>query len=264
MAARLSGARSVISSRHGLVAPPYKLVQELKYAMASKFCDSVVGICDATCDNLRQAPFARKSRILRIYNGAVPIDPPPVSQRPPKTGFTLVYVGRFAPVKDHSTLLKALELARQSAPDLHLWMVGDGPERQSMENLVGTLGIAENVTFWGQQMNVAPFFSGADAFIMSSVSEGLPISLLQAMSVGLPAIVTDVGGMAEVVRFAKAGITTPVGDPAAMARAILDVVKDPCARTRFSQSAATCFRQSFTLEAMANAYMNLYTRTSTA
>ena len=76
-----------------------------------------------------------------------------------------------------------------------------------MERLAAELGIAGQVTFWGQQLDVAPFFSAADAFIMSSRSEGLPVSLLQAFSLGLPAIVTDVGGMAEVVRLAQAGFT---------------------------------------------------------
>ena len=73
----------------------------------------------------------------------------------------------------------------------------------AMERLAAELGIAGQVTFWGQQLDVAPFFSAADAFIMSSRSEGLPVSLLQAFSLGLPAIVTDVGGMAEVVRLAQ-------------------------------------------------------------
>ena len=62
------------------------------------------------------------------------------------------------------------------------------------------------MTFWGEQLDPAPFFSAADAFIMSSTSEGLPISLLQAFSMGLPAIVTDVGGMAEAVQLADAGL----------------------------------------------------------
>ncbi len=83
--------------------------------------------------------------------------------------------------------------------------------------------LQSNVTFWGQQLEVARFFSAADVFVMSSVSEGLPMSLLQAFSIGLPAIVTDVGGMAEVVRLAQAGITVPVTDTVALAAAILEL-----------------------------------------
>ncbi len=68
--ARLAGASSVISTRHSLVAPPFETVAEIKYNLISWFCNWVVGICDATCDNLRQTPLARKKHIVRVYNGA--------------------------------------------------------------------------------------------------------------------------------------------------------------------------------------------------
>lgn len=259
MAARMAGTRTVISTRHSLVNPPYNIVGELKYAVASRFCDWIVGICDATCDNLRNAPMATRSRIRRIYNGSVPIHRTSVQQQPPKQGFTLVYIGRLAQVKNHPTLLHAVAEALKSVPDLFLWMVGDGSERGALEKLTVSLGISEHVTFWGQQMNVSPYFSAADAFIMSSVSEGLPMSLLQAMSAGLPSIVTDVGGMAEVVRFSQSGIITPVSSPSAMAEAIVQLAQDANDRTHFSNCAVSSFQQTFTLDAMANAYMDLYT-----
>ena len=122
-------------------------------------------------------------------------------------------------------------------PDVRLWMVGDGSERPAMERLAAELGIAGQVTFWGQQLDVAPFFSAADAFIMSSQSEGLPVSLLQAFSLGLPAIVTDVGGMAEVVRLAKAGFTVSATDPAEMAAAILRMAGSDAERKQFATNA---------------------------
>jgi glycosyltransferase involved in cell wall biosynthesis len=120
------------------------------------------------------------------------------------------------------------------------------------------------VTFWGQQLDVAPFFSAADAFIMSSKSEGLPMSLLQAFSLGLPAVVTDVGGMAEVVRLAKAGLTVPVTDSAEMAAAILRIAGSDAEREQFSKNAEATFHSSFTLQTMVDAYMNLYRNTTRA
>jgi glycosyltransferase involved in cell wall biosynthesis len=105
---------------------------------------------------------------------------------------------------------------------------------------------------------VAPFFSAADAFIMSSRSEGLPMSLLQAFSLGVPAIVTDVGGMAEVVRLSKAGIPVSPIDPAEMAVAILRMAASDAARIEFSRNAVEAFNSRFTLETMVDAYMELY------
>jgi glycosyltransferase involved in cell wall biosynthesis len=264
IAARMAGVPSIVSTRHSLVAPPRRLVVELKYAAAATCCDWVVGICDATVNNLKDIHSVPARKIVRVYNGAVPLKRVAKEDWPPKSGFTLVYVGRLAPVKNHVLLLNAFRGALSSMPELQLWMVGDGSERKTLERLAAELGISGQVTFWGQQLDVAPFFSAADAFIMSSKSEGLPMSLLQAFSLGLPAIVTDVGGMAEVVRLAKAGITVSVADPSEMRAAILRLAGNNAERMQFSKNAEVIFQSSFTLLTMVDAYMNLYRNTSRA
>lgn len=88
------------------------------------------------------------------------------------------------------------------------------------------------------------------------------MSLLQAFSLGLPAIVTDVGGMAEVVRLAQAGFTVPASDPAGMATAILQLAAGDAERQRFSANARDAFQSRFTLQAMVDGYMNLYRNTA--
>jgi len=261
-AARFAGAAAIVSTRHSLIAPPHDRVMELKYAIAARFCNSVVGICDATANNLRSLHTVPRKKILRIYNGAVPLERTAPEKLPQKSGFTLVFVGRMEPVKNHALLLNSFRAALSSLPQLRLWMVGDGSERARMESLAAELGIAAQVTFWGQQLDVAPYFSAADLFIMSSVSEGLPMSLLQAFSLGIPAVVTNVGGMAEVVRAAQAGIVVPSGDAAAMAQAIVAIAEGGESVRQFSQNAEQAFREKFSLQTMADAYMQLY-RTTT-
>lgn len=263
-AARMSGASSVISTRHSLVAPPHNRVMELKYAFAVRFCDWVVGICDATTANVKAMRTVPPRKVVRIYNGSDPLPRTPPENCPSKSGFTLVYVGRLEPIKNHPLLLNAFRNALASSADLRLWMVGDGSERSRLEKLTSELGISHQVTFWGQQMNVAPFFSAADAFIMSSHSEGLPMSLLQAFSLGVPAIVTAVGGMAEVVRLAKAGFSVPPGDGEAMSAAILRLSRNTEEREQFSRNAQTAFESQFSLKTMADAYMSLYGNTRRA
>jgi glycosyltransferase involved in cell wall biosynthesis len=258
IAARMAGVPCIVSTRHSLVAPPRRLVVELKYAIAATCCDWLVGICDATTNNMRSIHSLRARKIVRVYNGAVPLERTAESQWPQKAGFTLVYVGRLAPVKNHDLLLNGFRAALSSMPGLRLWMVGDGSERKRLESLAAELGITAEVTFWGQQLDVAPFLSAADAFIMSSKSEGLPMSLLQAFSLGVPAIVTDVGGMAEVVKLAKAGITVPATDPAEMAAGIVRMATSDSERKKFSTNAVEVFFSRFTLRTMTDAYMNLY------
>jgi glycosyltransferase involved in cell wall biosynthesis len=264
IAARMAGVPSIISTRHSLVARPRRLVVELKYAVAATCCDWIVGICDATANNLREIHTIPRRKIRRIYNGANSLLPVARELCPDKSGITLVFVGRLEPVKNHALLLRAFAKALSILPELRLWMVGDGSERGRLESLSAELGLNSQVKFWGQQLDVAPFYSAADAFIMSSRSEGLPISLLQAFSLGLPSIVTDVGGMAEVVRLARAGIITPAGDVDAMAAAIVRLATHPEERQQFSMNAEASFRSHFTLQTMTDAYLELYRTTPRA
>jgi glycosyltransferase involved in cell wall biosynthesis len=145
----------------------------------------------------------------------------------------------------------------QTDPSLHLWLVGDGSERRTLEDSAENCGIASRITFWGEQLDPAPFFSAADAFIMSSTSEGLPISLLQAFSIGLPAIVTDVGGMAEAVRLANAGLIVSMTDPGKMSDAILRLAGNAHERALFGENAQAGFEANFTLRAAVSAYAEL-------
>jgi glycosyltransferase involved in cell wall biosynthesis len=143
-------------------------------------------------------------------------------------------------------------------------MVGDGSQFKALQDLSAELGIVDQVTFWGQQLDVAPFFSAADAFIMSSMSEGLPMSLLQAMSLGLPSIVTDVGGMAEVVRLSNGGLIVSATAPEEMAASILRLAENAEETERLSRNAEETFRSRFTLQSMVDTYMDLYRNTPKA
>ena len=264
MAARLAGVPGIVSTRHSLVARPRRLMVEVKYAIAASFCDWIVGICDATTTNLKSIHSVPARKIVRVYNGADPLLRVSRQMWPPKNGFTLVYVGRLEPVKNHTLLFNAFRAALTAMPELRLWMVGDGSERKMLENLAAMLEITSQVKFWGQQLDVAPFYSAANAFIMSSTSEGLPISLLQAFSLGVPAIVTDVGGMAEVVRLAQAGYAVSPVDPAEMSGAILRLAGSDAERHKFSMNAEAAFQSRFTLQAMVDAYLDLYRKTPRA
>ncbi len=255
--ARLAGVRSVIATRHRVEPLPYNLPVEIKFSIASRFCDCITGISEVTCVNARGAPLARRKKIVLVYNGTAPVERVSIKTLD-KTGFTAVFIGRLAPEKDLGMLIRAVALALPRLPELKLWIVGDGRVRAEWEQLTRELGVTGQVRFWGQRMDTAQFFSAADAFVMSSFTEGLPMSLLQAMSLGVPAIVTDVDGGAEVVRMAGCGLLVPVGDSAAMADAIVRMAGDAELRAQFSQHALAAYKARFTLEQMNAGYINLY------
>jgi glycosyltransferase involved in cell wall biosynthesis len=256
--ARLAGVKTVIATRHGLVKPPYQIRRELKFALASRWCDWIVAVCQGTRTNLLAAPFAARDRIIHIYNGASPADIRAVPR--PKKGFTLLYVGRLAPLKDHATLLQAVARTRRRHPDVQLWIVGDGPLELSLRKLTCELALNDNVTFFGEQADVSPFMLAADLFVSSSVTEGLPVSLLEAMSVGLSAVVTDVGGMGEIARLSGAVTLVPSSDPLGMAAALSDAIARRQELPKMGQLASYCYEQYFRPERMLDDYMSLYNR----
>jgi glycosyltransferase involved in cell wall biosynthesis len=254
--ARLAGVKTVIVTRHGLVKPPYQIRRELKFALASRWCDWIVGVCEGTRTNLLAAPFAARDRIIHIYNGACPANVQAVPR--PKKGFTLVHVGRLAPLKDHATLLQAFALTRKHHRDVQLWIVGGGPLELSLRKVTDELGLNECVTFFGEQADVSPFLLAADLFVSSSVTEGLPVSLLEAMSVGLPAVVTDVGGMGEIARLSGSITLVPSSDTDSMARALSHAAAARQNLPKLGQLANHCYEQYFRPERMFEDYMSLY------
>lgn len=255
--ARLAGAR-VISTRHSLVSPPYHRNAEVKFSVVARaFVHRVAGICEITCANLRGAPLADATQIVRVYNGAAPLEEAAPADKERGT-FVLLFVGRVAEIKDLPTMLRAFAQAVKRVPQLRLWIVGDGPARAGLESSAERLGVAGKVRFFGQRLDTAGLFRAADCFAMSSVSEGLPMSLLQSMSIGLPSIVTDVGGMQEVLQLSDGGLLAPVGDDAAMAAAMVRMASDFDLRHGCGEQARAAYQANFTLDAMHEAYLRLY------
>jgi len=256
--ARLAGARGVLTTRHGMAAPPYHLRADLKFwVVAAMFCDRVVAVCDIAHRNMAAGARAAAHKIVTIRNGAYPA-PAPGSPGLRKEGFTLITVGRMAAAKNYGTLLQSVALARREIADLVLWMVGDGEHASSLKQLARDLGIEGAVRFLGERSDVGDCLSHADVFVLSSLSEGMPISILEAMAAGLPSIVTDIGGMPEVIGLSGAGRVVPPGDPGKLAAAIVEFARARNELPDLGRRARSCYRQHFTPERMTENYLALY------
>jgi glycosyltransferase involved in cell wall biosynthesis len=257
IAARLAGAR-LLSTRHGMAAPPYRLRKELKFwIVAAILCDSVVAVCETARRNMLAGARRAARNVVTIRNGAYPA--PSVEVGTSANGrFMLVTVGRLVPAKNYSMLLEAIAQARPSVPDIALRLVGDGPERVLLEELAVRLGVQDVVQFCGERADVGTLLSNGDIFVLSSLSEGLPISILEAMAAGLPTIVTAVGGMPEVVTLSGAGVVVPSRDAPALARAIIELAARRPELKVLGGKARNCYRQHFTPERMADQYLALY------
>lgn len=259
-AARLSGVPVVVNTRHNLAAPPYRWQSELQYSMVMRwFCNRTVAVCEAAARNLRRLPLAPAGRIVAIHNGAEsPAAEFTATPVPVKDGFTFVQVSRLARPKDPDTMLAALAEALQQRPDLRLWIVGDGALRPEVEQMVERLRLQGRVTLFGQRRDVGGFLAAADCFILSSRSEGVPMAQLEAMSLGLPMIVTNTGGMPEVLPPGEAFTAVPVGDVRAMADAMVRAAGRSAERARWAEVARRHYQQRYALRRMAEDYQRLY------
>lgn len=154
-------------------------------------------------------------------------------------GVRLLTVGRLGPQKAIDTLLIAFsKLRSQLATPVHLSIVGDGPLRQTLEKLAQTLGIASQVSFlgWHSPQAVRDFYAQADIFVLSSVDEGMPNVILEAMAMGLPIVATTIAGSEELVQHGVNGYLVAPQQPDALARAVGWIIRDDKLRARMAQA----------------------------
>ena len=170
----------------------------------------------------------------------------------------LTTVARLEPVKDQGTLLRAFEKVGATLPDARLVMVGDGSERRALEEQARRPALAGRVIFLGRRSDVADLLPLFDAFALTSTSEGLPLTILEAMAAGLPVVSTNVGAIPEAVVEGQTGHLVPVGDTERLTAALLKVLRDPGLRRKMGQEAQKRARAMFDLKVMTRRYEDLY------
>ncbi|MCA9772554.1 MAG: glycosyltransferase [Myxococcales bacterium] len=175
----------------------------------------------------------------------------------PRDARVVLATGRLVKEKDLPTLLRAAERVREKDSGVYFAIVGDGRLREFLEETVRARGLGESVRLFGYRDDLLDFLRVADVFCVTSEREGQPIALLEAQVAGLPAVVTDCGGTSEVVRDRENGRIVPVGDDAAVAAAILEVLGDDALRTRMAE-AAVRVGEAFTIERMALGWAEVY------
>jgi glycosyltransferase involved in cell wall biosynthesis len=142
------------------------------------------------------------------------------------------YVGRFVAIKDLATLVHAFARVARKRPDAVLLLVGDGPVRPEIESLVASLGLQKHVHVPGWIEDLAPLYATMDICALSSLNEGTPVALIEAMAAAKPVVATRVGGVADVVEDERTGLLASPGDPDALANRIVRLADDSAERAR--------------------------------
>ncbi len=255
-AASLAGVPVSMVTRH---SPSTHDTRERKFWLAMRLCSKVIACSELVRREMEADSFADVRKITFIANGAGEPDSEPDGEPIfEKTGLRLITVGRLVWEKDYAGLIRAFAIAQRSITSLELWILGDGPERAKITTAIQEEGVGGAVKMLGMRKNVGHFLKQADVFILSSVSEGLPVSQLEAMAVGLPMIVTDAGGMPDVIQESGAGVVVPKSNPEALADAIVTMAQDPSKLQKLGALARLSYERHYTIERMAQDYERLY------
>jgi glycosyltransferase involved in cell wall biosynthesis len=148
-------------------------------------------------------------------------------------------VGTVANFKEHKRLdrmIAAAERVRQRVPNVRFVLVGQGPLEAEVRYMASQRGLTDTIVFTGYRKDAQRIASAFDVFAMSSEFEGLSIAVVEALALGTPAVVTDVGGLPEVVRDGREGFVVPPDDPAALADGLVALIDDPALRARMGQA----------------------------
>jgi len=175
-------------------------------------------------------------------------------------------IGRLTEIKRQDVLLRAFAIVREKFTSAHLLLIGDGELRSDLQSLASQLDIADRVHFAGYQQQTAPYMQAMNLFALTSRSEGMPQSILEAAVAGIPVIASNVGGIPEVIHHDRTGLLFPVADHAALARHLLDLLNDPNRARTLASSAQHFVESRFAIQRMAREYhddfIQLLTQTS--
>ena len=174
--------------------------------------------------------------------------------------FTAVTICRLSQEKNISSILEALEMLRNIDVKINLVIIGEGPLMESLKQETIMRGLEQQVLFTGYIERAGRLLTLFNAYIISSFTEGLPITLLEAMRSGLPVIATSVGGIPEVISDGESGLLIEAGDSKKLSDAVKQISTDSKLSRRLGRNARATFCQSFTSRVMEKAYRDVYSK----
>jgi L-malate glycosyltransferase len=256
----------IVYTEHGRLsdAPP-SWKRRLVNPLLSRFDGSIVAVSHELRDFMIESRFPR-DRVRVIHNGIEPEQAATALDRRRARrllglddhSFVVTSVARLDPVKDLMTLLEAFAVVRARVPSARLVIVGDGPERQRLAERADRDDLAGSVRITGYRSDVRALLPAADVYASSSISEGVSITILEAMATGIPVVATAVGGTPEIMSDGSDGILVPSRDPARMAAAILSLADDHRRRRALAAAARRRLEAWFTIDRMVDDYARSY------
>lgn len=260
-AARRAGVAHLFTM-HGSRYYAERLRRRVALRVAAMLSGAVVSVSNILRQHLCRDLWIRASRIATIPNGVRQMLITDGSLREElKVGpgdHLAVAVGNLYPVKGHSYLLEALGLLAAVFPRLHVAIAGRGELEGPLRARARALHVDDRFHLLGLRSDIGNVLAGADLFVLPSLSEGLPLALLEAMQAARPIVASAVGEVPTVLEGGRAGVLVPPGDAAALAGALAGLLADPAHAHRLSAAAATRVAEEYSLGTMLARYVTLY------
>lgn len=275
LVARLAGVRCVLHAERGRNADDpngeSRKYRNLRRWLAP-FIDRFLAVSRDLRDWLTDKVGIDPSRVVYIPNGIdaanYAVAPAKKSVRAllgdfaPPDAMVIGTVGRLDPVKDQEGLVSAFKMLCESLPlgreRLRLAIAGEGPQRAGLEAQIAHFGLENQVRLLGNRTDVPRLLAEFDVFVLSSIAEGMPGVLLEAMAAGLPVVATDVGGVSEVVSRGQTGLLVPARDIRALSNALSSYVSDDALRQQHGRAGRHRVEAGFSLDGMLSAYTAVY------
>jgi glycosyltransferase involved in cell wall biosynthesis len=262
---RLCG-RPWVAFAHGYTHDNWKMRMYNRLDLAvMRRADRIVTV-SSSMKNLLLRHGVQAEKIRLIYN-AIPPVPDTSAAGPPaallashgiQPGRRVVgVIGRLNPEKGQMVFLQALRRVTRSCPDVTALLVGDGQDRESLQQFCAAHGLGPHVVFTGYRDNVADYYRALDLFVLPSLSEGLPNAVLEAMSFGVPVLATRVGGVPEIIT-SDNGLMVPPADPDALADAMIRLLQDDDLRLRMGVRGRNSLYPRFSPEQRVREILDVY------
>jgi len=262
------GARQLLTGESGTGVARVLDRRERIYRCAVAFTDVVVTVCEAARRDAIELGVVTADKARAVPNGIHVEAFEPTSDvmrerlrsllKLPSRARVIGSVGRLTRLKDQAGLIRAFRLVHEAEPDAVMVFIGDGELRSELQRAAMAEGVAESVHFLGDRSDVRELLQGLELFALSSLSEGYSMALLEACASALPIVATDVGGNGEIVRADATGLLVPPRDPAAMAAALIALLRQPQRARRLGDAARTWVGMEGSLALMASRYAILY------
>jgi glycosyltransferase involved in cell wall biosynthesis len=257
VAARLAGTPAIVNTLHGTSTLKMASWAKALYWCSCLISDRVVSVCPQVHTAFRKT-FRLPTKKLRVIDNGIDLSRfLSIPRRP--LGEVVIFgkIGRLDPVKDHLNLLRAFASLRKRHSNIQLCLLGDGMLRRDLEELAKSQSIADDVHFEGFSLDTARFLSSIDIYVISSRSEGLPLTLLEAMGAGLPVVATAVGGVPDILDKAQCGWLCPPSNPDELANAMEKALLAPDLTTIGAQS-RKAVEEYYSVDRMTRDYEHLY------